>query len=72
MSTRETPRKATLVFGEDWQGLYLDGKLAAEGHRLNARDVLDALGIAHESFDADNDWLCARGDLPVDLDEVER
>ena len=27
----------------DWQALYVDGKLAAEGHSVSARDVLDAI-----------------------------
>lgn len=27
----------------DWEALYADGKLIAEGHSLNARDVLDAV-----------------------------
>lgn len=37
--------KFTFVTAEcgDWQALYIDGKLAAEGHSVNARDVLDAI-----------------------------
>lgn len=37
--------KLTFVTAEcgDWQALYVDGKLAAEGHRVDARDVLDAI-----------------------------
>ena len=37
--------KFTFVTAEcgDWQALYVDGKLAAEGHRVDARDVLDAI-----------------------------
>lgn len=37
--------KFTFVTAEcgDWQALYVDDKLAAEGHRVNARDVLDAI-----------------------------
>ena len=27
----------------DWQALYIDGKIAAEGHTVRAEDVLDAI-----------------------------
>ena len=27
----------------DWESLYLNGKLIAEGHSLNARDIFDAI-----------------------------
>lgn len=27
----------------DWETLYINGKLAAEGHRLSVRDVLDCI-----------------------------
>lgn len=37
--------KFTFVTAEcgDWQALYIDGKLAVEGHSVRARDVLDAI-----------------------------
>ena len=37
--------KFTFVTAEcgDWQALYIDGKLAVEGHSIRARDVLDAI-----------------------------
>lgn len=37
--------KFTFVTSEcgDWQALYIDGKLAAEGHSISARDLLDAI-----------------------------
>lgn len=35
----------TLVCPEsgDWEALYMDGKLVADGHSLRVRDVLDAI-----------------------------
>lgn len=30
----------------DWEALYMDGKLIAEGHSLRTRDVLDAIADA--------------------------
>lgn len=37
--------KFTFVTAEcgDWQALYIDGKLAVEGHSISARSVLDAI-----------------------------
>lgn len=37
--------KFTIVHPEsgDWEALYINGKLAAEGHRLSVRDVLDCI-----------------------------
>ena len=37
--------KFTFVTAEcgDWQALYIDGKLAKEGHSISARDVLTAI-----------------------------
>lgn len=37
--------KFTFVTAEcgDWQALYINNKLAVEGHSVNARDVLDAI-----------------------------
>lgn len=40
-----TKIKFTFVTSEcgDWQALYIDGVLAAEGHSISPRDVLDAI-----------------------------
>ena len=37
--------KFTFVTSEcgDWQALYIDGRLAAEGYSISARDLLDAI-----------------------------
>jgi hypothetical protein len=34
-----------IVDGDEWQGLYVDGVLKCEDHRLRVDEVLDALGI---------------------------
>lgn len=37
--------KFTLVYPEsgDWEALYINGKLVAEGHSLSVQDVLDCI-----------------------------
>src|SRR5271157_2037686 len=57
----------TIVRADDWKGLYLDGKLVDEGHRVDTIDVLKHLGIEAEQFWANDEWLGDRGNLPVDL-----
>ena len=65
-----TTKKITLVRADDWRGLYIDGKLVEEGHRVDTIDVLTRLGIDAEQFWANDEWLCDRGRLPEDLKDV--
>lgn len=62
----------TLVSGDDWHGLYRSGRLIAEGHRIQAQDVLDALGLPLDYVEADLEWLEKAGGLPKALREVRR
>lgn len=49
--------KVLIVCAEagDWEGLYIDGELVKEGHSLTVCEVLEALGIEHESFSIEMD-----------------
>lgn len=60
----------TFVFGSDWEGMYINGKLAVEGHRLDQSHILTALGIDYDYKAADDEWLWERGSLPVSLNCV--
>jgi len=62
--------KITFVDGDDWAGLYVDGKLVLESHSLNPESVLEALGIKTTSIQAHLDWLGDMGSLPYDLKDV--
>lgn len=64
-------KKVVFVSGDDWEGLYIDGKLVLENHSLEPRQVLDKLGIKYERRDADAEWLADTGNLPQDLKDVE-
>jgi hypothetical protein len=59
-----------IVRADDWKGLYLDGKLVEEGHRVDTIDVLKHLGIKAESVWANDEWLGDFGSLPEKLEEV--
>jgi hypothetical protein len=61
----------TVVRGDDWAGLYLNGKLVQEGHRVRTEDIFEHLDIQATYITPDQQWLEDRGSLPVDLNEVK-
>lgn len=64
--------KVTIVDGDDWIGLYLDGVLVEEGHSLHLEAVLRELQVPCHRIDADQEWLEEMGRLPVELEDVKR
>lgn len=65
----------TMVRGDDWEGIYIDGKLVSEGH---SHDTVEAIKLAlkHtitsvETKYADSKWLDDEGNLPTDLRDVK-
>lgn len=63
--------KVTIVRADDWVGLYVNGRLAAEGHSLSEYHVLEALGINQESIECDQEWIEDMGNLPKNLKDVK-
>lgn len=49
--------KFTVIHAEDWEGLYVNGRLALEGHSLDIDDVLDkvndVLSIQRKGFEVE-------------------
>ena len=68
----EASIKVGLVRGDDWEGLYLDGKLVEEGHHFRLTDVLARFGIECDEVWPDDSWLEERGSLPKNFEEVPR
>lgn len=66
-----TAKEITLVDGDDWTGIYIDGKLAAEGHSFDKADLLQILNIPYEYKEADPDWMYEVGNLPKNLSDVK-
>jgi len=63
--------KVVIVEGDDWKGLYVDGKLEYEDHNITPKKVLDVLGIELGIMECDLNWLFERGDMPKNLSEVK-
>jgi hypothetical protein len=59
---------------EDWEGLYLNGELATQGHRITPDDVAAALGSylknVYPSQEYSDDLAYSGGRLPKLLKEV--
>ncbi|NOQ49755.1 MAG: hypothetical protein GQ553_03725 [Nitrosomonadaceae bacterium] len=55
----------------DWEGLYIDGKLVLEGHVIRKDEMLTILGINYTEVEAAEGWLESCGCLPKNLSDVE-
>lgn len=56
--------KFTIACGDDWQGLYKDGKLVYENHSIDAGQLAKYAGLNLEYRSVDSEWLERRGSLP--------
>lgn len=56
--------------GDDWEGLYIHGRLFLQGHRLTAEDILEAFHINYESKLTAEGWLEEVGHLPTHIKDV--
>ena len=64
--------KVVIVDGDSWKGLYIDGELVLEDHRLSLVKVIEAVtGECPECVEADFDWIAERGAFPRKLSDVE-
>jgi len=69
--------KITIAMGHDWEGLYIDGQLADEGHSINLRDFVSHIQQRKQPIetavfrDVDDDWLELQGVFPRDIKEVK-
>lgn len=56
---------------DDWEGIYLDGRILDQGHQIDWETVLSSLGFTLETQDADYDWLADEGCLPEKLEDCK-
>ena len=69
-------KQYVIVNGDDWQGIFVDGKLISEGHSFSSYELLEIVkehGAVGEfwSLEPDMDWLEDRGGLPDTLRDVK-
>jgi len=63
-------KKLTLVSSEDWQGLYVDGKLAYENHSVACKDLSYYIDLT--MINVDDEWMGRKGHLPQHLDDIPK
>jgi hypothetical protein len=47
----------TFTSTNDWNALYIDGKLALDDSEISAKNVLDALGIKWKEIDLSDEFI---------------
>jgi len=72
-----TKNQVIKVTADDWSGIYIDGRLRAEGHSIPFFQLMEALDEFTTNkvsywveLEADHQWICDRGSLPDTLVEV--
>ena len=66
------PPEIGFVSCDDWEGLYIDGKLVEQGHHIRIDDIFRHLRIKCQEIHPDDDWLVERGSLPENFEDVKR
>lgn len=64
--------KITMVFAENWQGIYADSRLIYESRSI---DAIDMLSVLSNVFNIDHDYVnnyALSGPLPTNLNELNR
>jgi hypothetical protein len=56
---------------DDWEGLYVDGKLVEERHTIRLCDLAKAVGLDYEEDEVRYEWLAERGSLPGRYEDVQ-
>ena len=59
-----------LFEGEDWGGIYINGKLAVEGHHVRTSDLIEAMDLQVRHLTYDEAWIETYGSLPDKLSDV--
>lgn len=58
MPNSVTPSVLIAVSEEgDWEGIYVNGELKAEGHSLDARQIIEALGLNLDRRSVSTEWF---------------
>lgn len=65
----------TLIDGDCWIGIYIDGKLAYQDHSISAYELLTLVAHTvvevHGKYECSLEWLGKIGCLPENLEDVQ-
>jgi hypothetical protein len=76
-------KRATLLGANDWEGLYIDGKLVVEAHRIGGpnrfyfMEIAEKYNLKRKDFqvkdleDSDRDSVEERGSMPEFITDFE-
>jgi len=68
-----TPKITIVSNGDDWEGLYLDGVLFAQGHEIHVHHLAEALDLEIETVKVSPYWLGeVITSLPEKLDKIPK
>ncbi len=62
----DLPKLTLVTNGDDWEGLYLNGQLYSQDHKVSLHDLAAALGFEIANVEVSADWL---GDTVCQLPE---
>jgi hypothetical protein len=62
--------KLLILTTDDWEGLFIDGKLATEGHSISLYEFCKILGIKVDFKEVDDEYMYEMGSFPQNLDEI--
>lgn len=63
-------KKFQLVQGDNWEGLYVSGKLVCENHYLSHEEILEAIGADIDILAIDDDYLFEFDRLPEQFKDI--
>jgi hypothetical protein len=68
-----TPKITIVSNGDDWEGLYLDGVLFCQDHKVTTQDVASALDLEVDNVYVSCKWLGGKvSSLPDKLSKVPK
>lgn len=63
--------KIVIACCDDWEGIYVDGQLQYENHRIHAEDIARILDLDITYKTVSEKWMGDRGCLPKELKQVK-
>lgn len=56
---------------DDWEGLYVNGKLVTQGHEVTRREMMHLLNLDYQELEVDAEFLAEELELPDNLKDCK-